>query len=436
MSDQAIGTVTAPPSHEALRRRAILGIGAGNLLEWYDFAVYAALATLLGKLFFASTDALTGLLATFSIFAVGYLARPLGALIFGQLADRKGRKATLFVVITIMGTATVLIGVIPTYASIGVLAPILLTAARIAQGISVGGEFSTSTSYLVEIAPEGRRGLYGSVSYLTANLGFALGLGLVYLLNSALDSAAMDSWGWRVPFLLSFPLLLVGMYLRTNITETPAFAALLAEGRTVESPLKSTLRNQWRPMARLLGMGFVFATSTYTVLAFALSYLLVVQEEPASVAYPSVLLVTVIGALLVPVFGALSDHYGRRPILLAGVAGVLVLSFPGFLLMSSGGFAAVTAGQLLLWLPAALFCGVFPAAFCELFPTRTRTTSVGLPMSVATAIFSGTTPVVATLLIEWTGSNIAPAGYLVASALISTAFVWTLTESAKRELAD
>ncbi|MER6936105.1 MFS transporter [Nocardioides sp. NPDC127514] len=415
-------------------RRSIIAVSAGNVLEWYDFAVYASVASILGSLFFPSSNSLTSLLASFSTFAVGYVARPVGAAVFGRLADRSGRKITLILMIAMMGVATVLIGFMPTYASVGIAAPILLVVARFVQGLSVGGEFSTATSYFVEVAPPGKRGLYGSLTYLTANLGFALGLALVYTLTNILPAGAMADWGWRVPFLLSFPLLLVGMYLRSKASETPAFVVARKEGTVDDSSMAAMVRAQWRGMVRLLGIGLVFSISSYIALAFVLSYLLVVQAQPPAEVYPAVLTALVLGAMGVPVAGHWSDRWGRRPLLITGCVLVIALAFPAFALMSSGGFVNVLLGQLLLWIPISIFSGVIPSAFSELFPTQVRSTAVGLPYAIATAVFSGTTPLVATALIGATGFSVAPAAYLVLAALISVVFVWTMRESSRDAL--
>lgn len=437
MESQARSVITAAPPPVVpvqSRRRTVTAIAIGNLLEWYDFAVYASLASVIGALFFPSQDGLVSLLATFSVFAVGYAARPIGAAIFGRMADRTGRRRTLVVVIVLMGASTLLIGVLPTYASIGVLAPILLVLARLAQGLSVGGEFSASTSFLVEIAPRHRRGLYGSVAYLTACLGFAMGLAVVFLLNSVLAEGALEEWAWRVPFLLSVPILLVGAYLRNRTHETPAFTALVEAGQVDQAPLTTAFSQQWLTMTRLVGVAIAFCVSSYTVLAFTLSYLLVVREEEPQTAYASVLVAIIIGSLACPLFGAWSDRVGRKPLLVGACLALVVLAVPAYLLMSGGGFLGVTIGQLLLWLPASIFCGVSPAAYSEMFPTTIRSTGVGISYSVATAVFSGTTPLISTLLIERTGSVVSPAWYLMAAGVVSGVVILGLRETARAEL--
>jgi MFS transporter, MHS family, proline/betaine transporter len=437
MDEQTARSKSSASSDEVdarLRRRSVFAVAAGNMLEFYDFAAYSSLAPILGPIFFPVGNPITALIASLSVFAVGFFARPLGAIVFGRLGDIKGRRFALFVVITLMGASTLLIGVMPTYASAGILAPILLVFVRIVQGLSLGGEFGTSVSYLVEIAPRGKRGLYGSLVYLTSQLGFALGLAIVYGGNIVLGAESMSAWAWRIPFMLSLPLVLIGMYLRSRTPETPAFSLLAKEHQLAESPVTSAVKTKLGAMARVLGLMVAFTFISYTVLAFVLSYLLVVRKVPGSVAYPSLLLLTVISALLTPVVGALSDHWGRRPLLIGGAVFQTFFSVPAFLLMDSGGFAAITAGQCLLWIPNIIFSGCFPAVYAELFPTRLRSTGVNIAVAVATAIFSGTTPLVMTLLVQTTGSHISPAIYLIVGAIVTLGFLWTLPESAHRDL--
>ncbi|WP_224390025.1 MFS transporter [Pseudonocardia sp. ICBG1293] len=428
------GTVAAVARPTAAgRRRAVAAIAIGNLLEWYDFAVYATLASVLGPLFFPSTSASASLLAGLSVFAVGYVARPVGALVFGRLADSSGRRAGLVAIIVLMGVATVGMGLLPTYAAIGVAAPVLLVVLRIAQGMAIGGEFATATTYLVEIAGPRRRGLYGSITYVTAALGFALGLGVVVLLNAVVTPQGVSDGWWRLTFLLSVPLLLVGRYLRRRATESPAFRAMKAEaaaGTTVQAPPSRPIR----PMLQVFGIGIAVAVGSYTVLGFVLSYLLVVVRQPPGVAYGSALVATLVGASFVLLAGHLSDRVGRRPMMLAAAASLAVFAFPGYLLLAAGGFWPALAGQLLLWVPVGIGLGVVPSLYAELFPARNRTTAMAFPHALVTAVFSGTAPLVSTLLVSTTGSLTAPAWYLLAAALVSGAVTLTVHETAWADL--
>ncbi len=402
-----------------VRKKTVVAVAIGNLLEWYDFAVYAALAAVLAKLFFPAENSLVSLLGVFSVFAVGYAARPIGAVLFGRLADTRGRRRALMVVVLLMGVATVGIGLLPTYESIGVIAPVMLVLARLAQGLSAGGEFSAATSFLVEIAPTGRRGLFGAIAYTTANLGFALGLGLVLLLNVVLPAGAVEAWAWRIPFLIGLPLLFVGVYLRSRAEESPGFDRLREHGTVSASPLRAVFTQQWRQMLKIVTITAALAVASYTLLVFVFSYLTVLRDEPATTTYVSVLLAAVIAAGAYLAFGALSDRVGRRPILLGGYVLLVVVAVPAFQLLQAGGFVASFAGQLLLWLPVSMIAGVVPAVYSEMFPTRLRSSGVGIGYAAATAIFSGTTPLVATLLIDTSGNLTAPAFYLMLTAAVS-----------------
>ncbi|MBW0114841.1 MFS transporter [Pseudonocardia abyssalis] len=422
--------VTAPSGRA--RTRAVVAVAVGNLLEWYDFAVYAGMAALLATLFFPSDDPIASLLASFSVFAVGFALRPVGAIVFGRMADRHGRRPTLLVVITLMGVATVLIGVMPTYATAGVWGAVLLVLARSAQGLSVGGEFSASTAFLVEFAPADRRGFYGSLAYLTACLGSFLGLGVVTVVRSLSSPDFLVTWGWRIPFLLSFPLLAIGLYIRLKVEESPAFARTAA-GPDV-SPVTESVRSQKRGMAVLFGITIGFAVGSYTVLAFVLGYLTTVLGYPPADAAAAVLISTLIGSLTIPLFGHLSDRIGRRPVLVAGCVGLAAAAFPAYALMGLGGIVAAVGGQLLIWVFMAMLCGACPAAFSELFPTRLRTTAVGVSYSFALALFGGTTPLVSTWLVGATGSTLAPAWFLLVTAAVSAAAALRLRETAREAL--
>jgi len=406
-------------------------MSVGNMLEYYDFAVYAVLATIVGKLFFAATDPVAQLTSAFSIFAVAFVFRPVGAVLFGWLADGVGRRSTLLIVVTIMGVATIVIGLLPTYAGIGVAAPILLVVARAAQGLSLGGEFSTSAAFLVEFAPRDRRGLYGSFTYGSAIVGSAIGVALVFGLSSSLGPEAMLSYGWRIPFLLSFPLVLVGFYLRYRLSETPHFQQL----RRARAPVPAG-ENLWthrKSMFQVVGVMVAMATGSYILLSFMISYLLTVLRYSPITVYWSVIATAVFGAIVTVVFGRISDSVGRRPVLVTACVLLLLFSYPAFLLLGSGPLGA-WLGQFVLWFIIGMFSGAIPAAFSELFPTRYRAAGFGIAYAVATAALSGVAPLAATALIRATGNSASPGWYLTAAGLISLPVALWIRESVGKSL--
>ncbi|WP_198414339.1 MFS transporter [Cryobacterium sp. Hh7] len=435
MNMETLVGVIPPPSRPASSsKRAILAATLGNTLEWYDFAVYAYLTPVISQLFFPSRDPLTSILSTFAVLAVGFIMRPVGAVFFGWLADRTGRKKALIVSVTVMGVATIALGLIPTHAQVGTLAAVLLTVARLFQGFSVGGEYGTSTSFLVEYAPTGRRGLFGSLAYFSSILGMAIGGSIVLVFSVILSSADMAAWGWRIPFLLSFPLLLLGTYMRLKINETPEFNALQEKDAVEKFPLKTIVRSHGKNMLIVMGIVIAFAISTYTVVSFMLSYLRTVIHIETVPATLSVVVVTVFGALLIPVFGWLSDRVGRKPLLILACVSSIVLPLAGLMIVLTGSMLAVYVGQMVMWVPVAIFCGVTPAAFAELFPTEVRVSGFGIAYAVSTALFSGTAPFIATLLVERTGNNLAPGWYIAAAGAISLLFVLRLRETNREEL--
>lgn len=433
-AQQSLVKAHAPRSASKESRRAIVAGTVGNTMEWYDFAVYAYLTPVISRLFFPGDDPVLAVLSTFAIFAVGFLMRPVGAVFFGWYADKIGRKQALVASVTLMGVATICLGLIPTYFQAGLVATVLLTVCRLAQGLSLGGEYGTSTSFLVEYAPQGKRGLYGSLAYFSSILGMGIGAIVVLLLNLFLSSEAMDGWGWRVAFLLSFPLLAFGTYVRVRIGETPEFKKSREASNGAKTPLSRIFRDHWRSMLNVVGVGLGFAISTYVVVSFILTFLQTTVGVEPTPAILTVVVTTLFGAALIPVFGWLSDKYGRKPVLVAACLACMVFPILGFFVVITGSLTAVVIGQLLMWIPVSIFGGVVPSAYAEMFPTDVRVSAFGIAYAIATAVFSGTAPFVATFLVEVTGNVVSPGWYITVAGFISLFFVVRLRETSREEL--
>ncbi|GAA0947475.1 glycine betaine/L-proline transporter ProP [Pseudonocardia zijingensis] len=423
---------SAPAS---LARRSVVAAGAGNALEFYDFAIFASLTPVISQLFFPSGDPLAAILSTLALFAVGFVMRPVGAIVFGRLADRHGRRIPLAVAVLIMGVSTVLIGVMPTYAEAGVVAPLLLCVARLLQGLSVGGEFGTSASFLVEHAPPHRRGLYGSYAFFSSTAGSVIGAFVVLVLTISMSTEALHGWGWRVPFLLGFPLLVIGLYLRYRIAESPEFEQVKAENARSASPLRTLFAEHGRAFLTVIGICVGFNIAASTVQAFVLTYIRSVIGLSAVEALTTVVIATTVGVAMVPVFGHLSDRYGRKPVLVLACVLTVLLAYPSLLVIGLQGFGPALLGQLILWVPVAAFGGAIPALFAELFPTQVRASGFGIGYGFGSAIFAGSAPFVATLLIDLTGYTLAPAWYMTAAGLVTLTVVVFSASVARRPAA-
>jgi MHS family proline/betaine transporter-like MFS transporter len=407
-------------------RRAVVGASIGNAVEWFDFAIYGFLATFIAAHFFPAGDDTAALLNTFAIFAAAFFMRPLGGLVFGPLGDRIGRQKVLAVVILLMSGATLLIGLLPTYTSIGVAAPLLLLGLRCVQGFSAGGEYGGGAVYLAEYADPERRGLTVTFMAWSGVLGFLLGSVTVTVLQATLPAAAMDSYGWRIPFLLAAPLGLVGLYIRLRLDDTPEFTALRTRADIARRPLYEALTTSWRPIMSVIGLFLIFNVGYYVVFTFLPSYLIKTLHHSKTASFVSITLASLVALILILPLAALSDRIGRRPLLIAGSAGFIVLAYPLFLLLNSGSLVAAIGAHCALAAIESVYVSAAVTAGVELFATRVRYSGFSVGYNVCVALFGGTTPYAVTWLTANVGSVVAPAGYLMVAAVLSLGTVLTL----------
>ncbi|WP_329279194.1 glycine betaine/L-proline transporter ProP [Streptomyces sp. NBC_00691] len=430
---------------EAAVKRAVKAASLGNAMEWFDFGVYAYLAVTLGHVFFPSGNDTVQLLSSFATFAVAFLIRPLGGMVFGPMGDRLGRKKVLALTMILMAVGTFAIGLIPSYASIGFWAPVLLVFFRMLQGFSTGGEYGGASTFIAEYAPDRRRGYFGSFLEFGTLAGYVGAAGLVTALTGWLGSDTMEAWGWRVPFLVAGPLGLVGLYLRLRLDETPAFQKLENEtGRAseaadaVETSTKGDLakifRQQWPTLILCIALVGAYNITDYMLLSYMPTYLSDELGYSETHGLLILLLVMVLLMLVITQVGRLSDHFGRKPILMAGMLGFLFLSLPAFLLIGQGGVPAITAGMLMLGLSLVCLLGTMSAALPALFPTDVRYGSLSVGYNLSASLFGGTTPLVITALIGATGSNLMPAYYAMGAALVGVVAVACMKETARQPL--
>ena len=407
---------------QRVRRRAILSCAVGNFVELFDFVIFGLFAAQIGANFFPNTDPIASLLSSFATYGVGFVMRPVGAIVIGALGDRKGRKTALVLTVGLMAAATALTGLIPSYASIGILAPILLVLCRLVQGFSTGGEWGGAATFLVEFAPPGKRGFIGSMQQFSVGLGLIMGTLCAAILNSELDKEQMIAWGWRIPFVLGFLLAPIGLYLRSRVAESPAFDRTIARRAVASAPVRDTLTFYLRPVLAAFGLSVVGTVGNYTYNIFLPSFASGQLGIPAGTAYYSTALAAVVLTVLTPVMGWLSDKVGRKPVLLISALGYVVIAYPLFMLVTGmkNGMGLILTQSIAAVL-LAMYAGPLCAILSELFPTKVRFTALSIGYSLAVTIFGGFAPFIATFLIQQTGSPIAPAAFVVVGAVISAA---------------
>jgi MHS family proline/betaine transporter-like MFS transporter len=415
-------------------RRAVRGAAIGNTVEWFDFAIYGFLATYIAEKFFPSGDETAALLNTFAIFAAAFFMRPLGGFFFGPLGDRIGRQKVLALVILLMSGSTFAIGLVPSYDTIGVFAPLLLLFLRCLQGFSAGGEYGSGACFLAEYASDKHRGFVVSFLVWSVVVGFLLGSLTVTGLETVLSEGAMDSYGWRIPFLIAGVLGAVGLYIRLRLGDTPEFEALRDEGEVASSPLKEAVTTSWRPILQIAGLVVIHNVGFYIVFTFLPSYFTKTLGFTKTDAFVSITVASLVALILIPPLGALSDRIGRKPLLIAGSLAFAVFAYPLFLMMNTGSLPAAIAAHAGLAAIESVFVCASLAAGAELFATRVRSSGYSIGYNVSVALFGGTAPYVATWLVARTGNDLAPAYYVIVAALVTLITVLTMRETARRPL--
>ncbi|WP_159237503.1 MFS transporter [Raoultella terrigena] len=412
-------------------KRALIAGSIGNFIEWYEFAVYGFLATVIARNFFqlAGEAPLTGLILTYASFAIAFFFRPLGAIIFGRIGDRIGRKPTLIVVLVMMTLATTAIGLVPTYASIGVAAPLILTGLRILQGLFAGGEYGGAVSLMTEFAPRGRRGLYGAWQSFTVALGLLAGAGVVALISAVLSPEELHAWGWRIPFFLAIPLGIVALWLRVKMEETPGF---LRQQQQPQHPQASAdLIHTLKAIVTGIGRLMVWSAAGYTYLVIMPAYL----QSSLHTGFNQALLIAVISnigfALTILPAGLLSDKWGRRNVMVLAAALLLILALPLLKILQAESSTLLIKGAVVLVAGGlvGVLAGPGPAMLAEMFPTRVRYTGLGLAYSLSNAVFSGCAGLIITGLIKQTGNLDIPAYYVMATAVVSIIALMTLNKN-------
>lgn len=400
----------------------------GNILEWYDFAVYGFFATVIGRVFFPKEDPIAQLLFAFGIFAIGYLMRPLGGMLIGHIGDRFGRKQALSISVAAMAIPTFIVGILPGYEVIGLAAPILLTLCRMLQGLSVGGEYTTSIVFMVENAPKNRRGTAGALACCGATLGILLGSATGAALAAVMSPESLDAWGWRIPFLFGLVIGVVGLLLRRNLEVKDE-----AVGEQ-KQPLKEVFQSHRLLLARLAGLTVFTAVSFYLIFVYLVSWLQLIDKMGQEV---SLQINTISMVALIPITlagGALSDRIGRKPLVMGAIAATILLAYPLFNGMYHQSQVVVQLCQLSFALLVGICLGIFPAFMAESAPAHVRSTSLALGYNLTMGIVGGLTPLTATWLVNQTSSGIAPVFMIIAAAIISFVTLLFMKETYKSNL--
>ncbi|UYP17922.1 MFS transporter [Rhodococcus sp. Z13] len=422
----------------AMARRAAFAGGVGTVIEYYDFSVYGFLALTLAPLFFPEQDPATATLSALAVFASSYLVRPLGGWFFGILGDRRGRRFALVATVLLMSVACIAMGLLPTYLDIGISATVAIVIVRLVQGFAAGGEVGGAATYVAELAPAGRRGVYGSSTAMGATFGFAVAAAVVGVVRLGLTPEQMQSWGWRIPFLISVVFAALALWGRLRLEDSPQFRALeeSLEGKTVEKrPLAAVIRSHPLSVLRVLGMSVALNGTVY----IGLTYFGIFLQRKGNISPTAIAWIAAAGIAIAvvtfPLPGLLSDRFDRKPVLMIGYVALALVAWPAFSILSTTSSIALAIGVYVVYMFFNGFVQVPTYALAaELFPTNVRYTGIALGYNLGTIIAGGTAPLIAEMLVQRTGSDTSPAGWVILVAVVGLVSVATVGRTASKAL--
>lgn len=419
--------------NKKINKHALIAGFSGNILEWYDFTVYGFLATVIGAQFFPQENKTVQLIAAFGIFAAGYLMRPIGGAIFGHIGDKQGRKKALLISVLMMAIPTTLIGFLPSYKDIGWVAPLLLVLLRLFQGLSVGGEFTGSMSFLVENAPKNKRGFLGSWSAFGVFGGMLLGAAITSLITKYLTHDQLHDFGWRIPFFLGAFIGVFSLMLRKGMNAEAEINNESTESK--KTPLSEFWENYKIPSLKIILLTWPMGASVYLIFIFLPSFLHTFLNVQLSLTLSAHTISLILLMLLIPLFGLLNDRIGRKPVLFISLLGFVLLSYPLFKLLFIGSFQAILGAMIVFAIIEAIMQSVIPTMITEVFPKKIRYTGLSVSYNVSAAVLGGTTPLICTWLVKVSnGNHMMPVYYLIFTAVVGIIIGLTMKETYKKDL--
>ncbi len=429
------------PSRQMSRQgqltKAVTGLTLGNMVEWFDFAIYSSMAMIMAKVFFPTTNSYNELIAIYAAFAAGFLIRPLGGFLFGPIGDRFGRRTALVLSISMMSLATLCIAMIPSYHSIGIAAPVLLVVMRMLQGLSTGGEYGGSCIFIAEHSPDKRRTFFTSWLEFGNIAGFLVGGIIVNAISSVLGETTMVAWGWRLPFVIAGLMGIVALFIRLHVDETPVFREMHAGKAKATAPTKSLwalILKEWPQLLRCAGLVAAFNINYYIVLGYIPSYLVSFMGMSEAFSANLSLIATLALLLFIPVFGMLGDRFGRKRMLTIGSILIVTSAIPVFWALQSHGMAAIVIGMTVLLLGMLFFEGTIPATLTSLFSSTARYSCFAISYNLSVSLLAGTAPLINTWLIKQTGITLIPAFYLIGGAVLGLLALWKMHDRTGKPL--